>query len=479
MRTSASRKRRRPGRAPRSPRAAARRRRRPSGPGARSGAPARRTSWGRPRRVVRRHGEHRGVLDRTVGGGPGDPEVVPPALGGARHAQCDLALEARPAVALQCSVRRTVLARADDARPAHADDERLLQAGGHLQVGVDGHDVRRLRRERVDGGDRLGEVEGVRAAGAGAPAEVPDVAVAEAGRLRELAQPQAAHLGALAHRRAVERGEPGLGDGQRPHERQWRRAARQPDLGLVGDLHVRLARRAPGLVAGDHVQRGLRRRSADDPADAEAPVERDRAEVVAGRGKLRRRGPLDPDRVVDDRVDPRVLEQQRAPAGGVERMPSAQSRGPSTYVTVPTAPAARSPEARPTPSDAPGTSVWTGKSLPTGPTGTAWSTTPAFAAFRANGASTDGSTPPHGDRRGERAHGSAQSAGQGAPRGGGRAPACRAATRWAWPARPCCRSRRCRTRWLPRSARRRSPGRPRTRRRCPRAPPRRRMPGRG
>ena len=67
-------------------------------------------------------------------------------------------------------------------------------------------------------------------------------------------------------------------------------------------------------VLGGDAQREARRQRAEQPGDAVGSVRRDRADVGARRGQLVRRDVGRGDRVVDDGVDPGVLQEQRASA---------------------------------------------------------------------------------------------------------------------------------------------------------------------
>ena len=78
---------------------------------------------------------------------------------------------------------------------------------------------------------------------------------------------------------------------------------------------------APPVVAGEHVHAvaaAARRRPRATPKRPSKVIE---PRSCPGAANFVDAGALDPERVVDDRVDPGVLQQQRAPAGGVERMP--------------------------------------------------------------------------------------------------------------------------------------------------------------
>ena len=85
-------------------------------------------------------------------------------------------------------------------------------------------------------------------------------------------------------------------------------------------LRAQDARAAGVAVARGDPQREVRRQRAEPPGDRVEAVGGDRADVVAGRAELVGRQLGRAERVVDDRVDEGVLQEQRAPAGAVERV---------------------------------------------------------------------------------------------------------------------------------------------------------------
>ena len=250
-------------------------------------------------------------------------------------------------------------------------------------------------RRRDVGGQRAGERVG--------RAALHRVVLAEADRLGELAQrDRHTHLAGLARGRAAEHVDAASATAADAAMARIDGPAGRPTSPSLTTRVVRL-RDAPGVeILREDLEREARRQRADSAGDGAQRVVGHRADVVAGRAELVGRQLGRADGVVDDRVDVRVLEKQRAAAGAVERSARRATRpSPSVYATVPIAPIAIEPEVSPTETADPGTSGCGGKPPARGEAPEVRSGQPALRAARVNIAASGGLRPDERQRRRE------------------------------------------------------------------------------